>query len=168
MIHIPIDRESPVSLARQMVLFLREAILSGALAPGEKLPSTRALSRELNVARNVAIECMEQLAAEGYIELLRGSGAYVAEGVQFEPAAAREAPRADDGGGLNRDIIRFRTGVPDPSPSRGGAGCTAKSRRRLRRKSLTTSARSARRRSSVRFQNTCAGCAASMPNRKTF
>ena len=112
MIHIPIDRESPVSLARQMAQALRAAILCGTLAPGERLPSTRALSKELNVARNVAIECMEQLAAEGYLEMRRGSGAYVAEGVQFE-SAAREAPRADGRGDPNRDIIRFRTGVPD-------------------------------------------------------
>lgn len=113
MIHIPIDRESPVSLARQMASFLRGAILSGTLAPGEKLPSTRALSRELRVARNVAVECMEQLAAEGYVETRRGSGAYVAEGVRFEPAAARAEPEAVGASGRNRDIVSFRTGVPD-------------------------------------------------------
>jgi GntR family transcriptional regulator/MocR family aminotransferase len=78
MIHIPIDRDCPVSLARQMAAFLREAILCGTLKPREKLPSTRELSKNLNVARNVAIECYELLAAEGYLFSKPGSGAYVA------------------------------------------------------------------------------------------
>lgn len=115
MIHIPIDRESPVSLARQVCACLRESILNGTLTQGDRLPSTREMAKNLNVARNVVIECYEQLAAEGYVTMRGGSGTYVTEGVSFETAAAARGAEAANKVSvpMKPDVVSFRTGVPD-------------------------------------------------------
>jgi GntR family transcriptional regulator/MocR family aminotransferase len=57
---------------------LREAVRSGRLAPGTRLPATRALAVELGVSRGVVVDAYAQLAAEGYLETRRGGGTTVA------------------------------------------------------------------------------------------
>jgi GntR family transcriptional regulator/MocR family aminotransferase len=57
---------------------LRAAIVEGRLPPSARLPSTRALAREMRVSRNVVVDAFEQLSGEGYIEGRIGSGTYVA------------------------------------------------------------------------------------------
>ena len=47
---------------------------SGRLAPGTRLPSTRALCAELGVSRGVVVDTYAQLAAEGYLLTRRGGG----------------------------------------------------------------------------------------------
>lgn len=69
---------------------LREAVRSGRLAPGTKLPATRALAQQLGVSRGVVVEAYAQLAAEGYLDTRRGGGTRVAE----HPVPA-EAPEAE-------------------------------------------------------------------------
>lgn len=56
---------------------LRDAILSGRLAPGSALPATRELAREYGVARGTAIAAFDLLKAEGYADGRYGSGTYV-------------------------------------------------------------------------------------------
>ncbi|AWN23433.1 PLP-dependent aminotransferase family protein [Deinococcus irradiatisoli] len=68
---------------------LREGVRVGALAPGERLPGSRELSRHWQVARNTVIDALEQLQAEGYLELRRRSGTYVAP---LLPAPDSSAP----------------------------------------------------------------------------
>ena len=58
---------------------LREAVRSGRLAPGSRLPATRALAAQLGVSRGVVVEAYAQLAAEGYLDTRRGGGTRVAE-----------------------------------------------------------------------------------------
>lgn len=47
---------------------LRDAITSGALRPGSRLPSSRALAAQLGVSRGVATDAIAQLAAQGFLE----------------------------------------------------------------------------------------------------
>jgi GntR family transcriptional regulator / MocR family aminotransferase len=56
---------------------LRESIAGGRLAPGTRLPSTRALAHELRVSRNTVINAYEQLALEGFVVATAGSGTRV-------------------------------------------------------------------------------------------
>lgn len=65
-------------LARQLAQKLRDAIQSGVLKPGEPLPSSRAFSESLDVARGTVIEAYEQLIAEGFLEARPGAGTQVA------------------------------------------------------------------------------------------
>ena len=46
---------------------LREQIRSGRLLPGARLPSSRALGRQLGISRGVVVEAYSQLSAEGYL-----------------------------------------------------------------------------------------------------
>lgn len=78
-ISIKVDRTSSVSLFDQIFTEIRGMILSGALHPGLKLPSSRMLSDELGVSRNTILQTYEQLRAEGYIRSVTGSGSYVNE-----------------------------------------------------------------------------------------
>src|SRR5215510_9112534 len=66
-------------LHQQIYRAFRNEILSGRLAPGERVPSTRALADLLKVSRNTAVLAYEQLFAEGYLETRVGaSGTVVA------------------------------------------------------------------------------------------
>lgn len=59
--------QSPETMPRQRVIYhrLREAILSGRLAPGTRLPASRSLAASLKIARNTVLFAYEQLVAEG-------------------------------------------------------------------------------------------------------
>ena len=71
MLWIPIDRSLDISLIRQVYYQIRERILNGEPTVREKLPSTRELSSELNVSRNVILEAYDQLFSEGFWSLDR-------------------------------------------------------------------------------------------------
>lgn len=71
---------------------IRQDVLSGRLRRGERVPSTRALARELRVNRNTVAQAFEQLIAEGFLEGRHGSGTFVARELpqaQFSPSAPR-------------------------------------------------------------------------------
>lgn len=57
---------------------IRSAIVSGALAPNARLPSSRVLAQDLGVARNTVDWALGQLVADGYIVRRRGAGSFVA------------------------------------------------------------------------------------------
>ncbi len=78
---IPLSRRKG-SLTRQVYDGLREAILKGAFAPGEKLPSTRDIAEQLGISRTVVLLAYEQLLAEGYTTGRGGSGTYVSHDVR--------------------------------------------------------------------------------------
>src|SRR5215469_1297191 len=79
------DRAAGEALTSQIVAQLREALLDGRLATGERLPSTRALADLLGVSRTVVTGAYAQLFAEGWLEGRHGSGTYVADGTQGGP-----------------------------------------------------------------------------------
>ncbi|MBF2051127.1 MAG: PLP-dependent aminotransferase family protein [Elainella sp. C42_A2020_010] len=112
MLWLPIDRNSSTPLIRQIYLELRQQILQGTLAAGQKLPATRALATQLGVSRNVVLEAYDQLIAEGYLESRAGSGTYVAQGATWSvlPSQPRSEPASEPD---SADWIDFRSGIPD-------------------------------------------------------
>jgi GntR family transcriptional regulator/MocR family aminotransferase len=90
---VAIDRRSRTPLYRQIYTGYREAILARRLRSGERLPSTRALARELGISRLPVLEAFDQLLAEGYCESRVGAGTFVARSL---PALA--APQPGTGG----------------------------------------------------------------------
>ncbi|MER7584793.1 PLP-dependent aminotransferase family protein [Kitasatospora sp. NPDC097691] len=71
---------------------LREAVQDGRLAPGTRLPSSRALGEDLGIARNTVVEAYGQLTAEGWLDSRQGSGTTVARrAVPEAPAHGRRA-----------------------------------------------------------------------------
>jgi GntR family transcriptional regulator / MocR family aminotransferase len=75
---IPLRRRGG-PLFRQVYSGLRQAILSGTLRAGERLPSTRGLAEELGISRTVALLAYDQLLAEGFTAGRGGSGTYVSK-----------------------------------------------------------------------------------------
>ena len=76
---VTVDAQSEMPLYRQIYKGLRDAITSGRLAPGTKLPSTRDLAEIWKVSRNTLRNAFDQLIAEGYLEAIVGKGTFVAE-----------------------------------------------------------------------------------------
>jgi len=74
-----LDADKSVPLYRQIYSGIREAILTGSLKLGTRLPSTRTLSQELEVSRNTVLAAFEQLHAEGFLECRTGSGSFVVQ-----------------------------------------------------------------------------------------
>ncbi len=72
---LPEDAEH--SLALRIYAGIREAIVAGRIASGQRLPSSRALADDLGVARGTVVEAFEQLRVEGYVHTVRGSGTFV-------------------------------------------------------------------------------------------
>jgi GntR family transcriptional regulator/MocR family aminotransferase len=64
-------------LYRQIYRAFRNDILTRVLAPGERVPSTRALADLLKVSRNTAVLAYEQLLAERYLETRVGAAGTV-------------------------------------------------------------------------------------------
>jgi GntR family transcriptional regulator/MocR family aminotransferase len=72
---------------------LREAVRTGRLVPGTRLPSSRALAADLGVARNTVADSYAELVAEGWLTAQQGSGTRVAKRAEpRKPAPA--TPRA--------------------------------------------------------------------------
>jgi GntR family transcriptional regulator/MocR family aminotransferase len=89
-VHLAVDPASDVPLYRQVYEGLRDAMLSGRLARGARLPSTRALAADLGVARNTVLLAFDQLRSEGYLQGKRGGGTRAREVV---PDALLTVPR---------------------------------------------------------------------------
>ncbi|HYT24351.1 MAG TPA: PLP-dependent aminotransferase family protein [Candidatus Polarisedimenticolia bacterium] len=95
-------------LYQQICRAFRNEILSRAIAPGERVPSTRALADLLKVSRNTAVMAYEQLVAEGYLEAHIGAaGTVVASALPSDylysnspksPGPERHTPRRASGG----------------------------------------------------------------------
>ena len=88
---------------------LRDAIRTGRLAAGTRLPSSRVLASDIGVSRSTIVGAYEQLAAEGFIASRHGQGTIVADvptgtaGVDDEDLMG-PTPTWD-----------FRPGEPDPT-----------------------------------------------------
>src|SRR5215470_4628645 len=103
-----LDRGGGQPLRSQLEAGLRDAIRSGRLQGGERLPSSRELARELGTSRGLVQECYSQLLSEGYLTSQLGSATRVAMGAY--PGAVEPPPRPEP---APRLIADFRIGVPD-------------------------------------------------------
>lgn len=74
---ISLTEDRPLYL--QIRDYIKQMILRGLLSQGQKLPSTRDLSNTIGVSRNTVILAYEYLEDEGFIEILRGKGTFVAD-----------------------------------------------------------------------------------------
>ena len=104
-----LDRTRSQPLRSQLEQGVREAIRTGRLTPGERLPSSRELARQLGVSRGLVQECYGQLHAEGYLSTRVGSATRVA---QVGVGAVTPAPSQPDVPGITL-TADFQSGLPD-------------------------------------------------------
>lgn len=112
---LELDATSGLSLNRQIYERIKAFILQGDLKAGDRLPSSRALCKELAVARNTVLEAYDQLIAEGYLHTRPGSGTAVATGITalaLPVGPAQSAPIAAPQKAAEPGI-NFHSGIPD-------------------------------------------------------
>ena len=96
-------------MGAQIEEHLRQAIRTGTLKPGARVPSTRDLARQLGVSRGLVVNAYAQLGAEGYLVVRQGALPRVSDAVASEAATVEEAPAAA------APRYDFRPALPDVS-----------------------------------------------------
>jgi GntR family transcriptional regulator / MocR family aminotransferase len=89
---------------------LRDAVRTGRLQPGTRLPSSRSLATDIGIARNTVADAYGQLVAEGWLTARRGSSTRVADRAQALSSAA--SPAEAEASAPRYDL---RAGSPDLS-----------------------------------------------------
>jgi GntR family transcriptional regulator / MocR family aminotransferase len=106
---LPLARHAERPMGAQIEEHLRQAIRTGTLKPGARVPSTRDLARQLGVSRGLVVNAYAQLGAEGYLVVRQGALPRVSDSVAREAAAVDEAPAAA------APRYDFRPSLPDVS-----------------------------------------------------
>ncbi|MER5179517.1 PLP-dependent aminotransferase family protein [Streptomyces sp. NPDC002896] len=104
----PLRKGSGSGLRKGLTDALRDAVRTGRLAPGTRLPSSRSLAADLAIARNTVADAYADLVAEGWLTARQGSGTRVAE--RPVPAPTGPAPRRRAAGRPTYDLT---PGTPD-------------------------------------------------------
>eukprot|EP01031_Cornospumella_fuschlensis_P050338 gene50338-61584_t len=89
-------------LNRRLYESLRRAILHGHLAAGDRLPSSRELTQDLQLSRNTVMAALNQLGAEGYLVSRVGSGTFVNEHLPSPRQRGRAGRTTHAGARLSR------------------------------------------------------------------
>ncbi len=79
---IELDPAAPTPLYLQLKAAIEERIRTGALSPGQALPSERRLSQMLGVSRLTVRRALDELVAGGVLTRRQGSGTYVTPRVE--------------------------------------------------------------------------------------
>ena len=100
---ISLDPQAEASLQSQIRQSVVEAILSRAILPGDKLPSSRALAEQLGVSRNTVVLAYQALIDTGYIEPRERSGYVVSSDAPVGRLAVAppDAAVEDSGGSID-------------------------------------------------------------------
>jgi len=129
---ITLDAESRKPLYLQLRDQIKELILTGGMPGGSKLPSSREMARILHISRNTVDEAYRYLIDDGLLEVHRGKGTFVAEGLHMQkqeesgtricwesivtPAANRYTQYRESIGRIqhgDRKLISFTSLAPD-------------------------------------------------------
>src|SRR5690242_13548560 len=87
--HITITTGSGTPIYRQIVEQVRLGVATGALAPGDALPSVRALAELHVINANTVVKAYAELVRDGVLESHHGKGFFVAEKRQIYSKAER-------------------------------------------------------------------------------
>lgn len=97
------NSSSGVPIYLQLMEQVKHAIETGALKPGEQLPSIRPLAEELVMNPNTVAKAYRELEHEGVIELRQGAGAFVSHnGPTLQVAERLKAAQALVAQGIQR------------------------------------------------------------------
>lgn len=88
--HFSVDPAAPSPPGEQLADQVRFAVAAGRLAPGQRLPSVRALAAQARVNPNTVGRAWRELEREGVLVARRGQGMFVAETAPAVCGAARD------------------------------------------------------------------------------
>ncbi|MER5896139.1 PLP-dependent aminotransferase family protein [Streptomyces sp. NPDC001876] len=108
---LPLELSGTGNRRAVLMRALREAIRSGRLAPGTRLPPYRSLAVDLGLARNTVADAYAELVAEGWLAARQGSGTRVAERAVPLTRTYRQRTRERPA----RPVHDLVQGKPDPS-----------------------------------------------------
>ena len=77
MVDFQLDKQSFVPFYRQVIDMILAGVASGALLPGEKLPTIRDLAVRLEVNPNTIAKAYSQLQIQGVLDTQQGTGVFV-------------------------------------------------------------------------------------------
>lgn len=107
---IVIDHNSKTPVYEQIKVQILSLITSGALSPGDKLPSLRTLAADLSLNFNTIKKVFAQLESDGVIVTVQGKGCFVADTAKDNravldkaEAALREAVAVARASGVSRE-----------------------------------------------------------------
>jgi GntR family transcriptional repressor for pyruvate dehydrogenase complex len=109
---LPLSPLQPLSLKEQAKQELKRLIDDGALQPGDRLPSERELSEQLQVSRGTVREAVQFLRALGLVQIRHGAGTFVSE-ASADPVALRAEWRGWTVRNAQRlhELIEVRKGI---------------------------------------------------------
>jgi GntR family transcriptional regulator / MocR family aminotransferase len=112
----PLDSTATTPFYRQIYDRFRGAIASGVLKPGDRIPSARALTKELGLARGTIEAAYSLLAAEGYIRARGQAGTIVTPDLKSQAPVPTPMPRSETGFASTSfrpdSILPFQMGLP--------------------------------------------------------
>jgi GntR family transcriptional regulator len=86
-----LNASSGVPLYVQLMEQVKHAVETGALRPGDQLPTIRALAQELVMNSNTVVRAYRELEHEGIVELRHGLGAFISSSVSARGKVMRQA-----------------------------------------------------------------------------
>lgn len=109
-----LDKSSNRPLYLQLYDYLKEAILSGSIAEGERLPSLRGLAHTTGLSLTTVEKAYSQLLVEGYIHSRAQSGFYAdrVSGCGEQPADGKGSPATGDDGRMAGPRVIPGSSVP--------------------------------------------------------
>lgn len=112
----PLDPTSSEPIYRQLYWRFREAIASGALKPGDRVPAARSLAKELGLARGTIDSAYSLLTSQGYFQARGQAGTIVTPGIDSQtsadPATATNRSPANPCIRQQDALLPFQMGVP--------------------------------------------------------
>lgn len=96
---LQLDLKSRKSIYEQVMDQLKEQIMTGQMATGEKLPSVRELSKSITVNPNTVQKAYRELERQGYVYTTSGVGTFVANRSEIHadlPALQKAQENLDD------------------------------------------------------------------------
>ena len=101
---ITLDHNSDISLQAQIRQSVVEAILARAILPGDKLPSSRSLAKQLKVSRNTVILAYQALVDTEYLKPRERSGYMVSEDAPVAQLTQLASDRLERGNAVDSVI----------------------------------------------------------------
>ena len=86
-----LNASSGMPLYLQLMEQVKHAVETGALRPGDQLPTIRKLAEELVMNSNTVVRAYRELEHEGLVELRHGLGAFISESVAERAKLMRKA-----------------------------------------------------------------------------